>query len=223
MKEKTIGALSTFTGVSIHTIKYYEKIGLISSNRDEHSNYRSYNVRVCTDIYECLKYRNMDFSLKDTGILLKEADDHIFEQMMEQRSIHIHDFLSISVHYSLFLFQFFNLPAIKVLESENIFVMPNERALKQDIRPLKIIILNLMPTKITTETQLLRLLGNSPLQVDIELLQMASRVYAASLSAGGVRAAASRQSSSSCKNGSMSVRSRANLVSSVCRSSGVRI
>lgn len=67
-----------------------------------------------------------------------------------------------------------NLPAIKVLESENIFVMPNEIAIKQDIRPLKIIILNLMPTKITTETQLLRLLGNSPLQVDIELLQMAS-------------------------------------------------
>ena len=67
-----------------------------------------------------------------------------------------------------------NLPAIKVLESENIFVMPNEVALRQDIRPLKILILNLMPTKITTETQLLRLLGNSPLQVDIELLQMAS-------------------------------------------------
>ncbi len=67
-----------------------------------------------------------------------------------------------------------NLPAIKILESENIFVMPNEVALKQDIRPLKIIILNLMPTKIETETQLLRLLGNSPLQVDIELLQMAS-------------------------------------------------
>ena len=67
-----------------------------------------------------------------------------------------------------------NLPAIKVLESENIFVMPNEVALKQDIRPLKILILNLMPTKITTETQLLRLLGNTPLQIDIELLQMAS-------------------------------------------------
>lgn len=67
-----------------------------------------------------------------------------------------------------------NLPAIKILESENIFVMPNEVALKQDIRPLKILILNLMPTKIETETQLLRLLGNSPLQVDIELLQMAS-------------------------------------------------
>lgn len=68
-----------------------------------------------------------------------------------------------------------NLPAIKVLESENIFVMPNEVALRQDIRPLKILILNLMPTKIETETQLLRLLGNSPLQVDIELLQMASQ------------------------------------------------
>ena len=69
-----------------------------------------------------------------------------------------------------------NLPAIKVLESENIFVMPDDVALKQDIRPLKILILNLMPTKITTETQLLRLLGNSPLQVDIELLQTASHV-----------------------------------------------
>lgn len=67
-----------------------------------------------------------------------------------------------------------NLPAIKVLEKENIFVMPHEVALRQDIRPLKILILNLMPTKIATETQLLRLLGNSPLQVDIELLQMAS-------------------------------------------------
>lgn len=67
-----------------------------------------------------------------------------------------------------------NLPAFKVLESENIFVMPNEVALKQDIRPLKILILNLMPTKIETETQLLRLLSNTPLQIDIELLQMAS-------------------------------------------------
>lgn len=54
-----------------------------------------------------------------------------------------------------------NLPAIKVLESENIFVMPNEIAIKQDIRPLKIIILNLMPTKITTETQLLRQIGRA--------------------------------------------------------------
>ena len=67
-----------------------------------------------------------------------------------------------------------DLPATKILESENIFVMPETRALTQDIRPLRIVILNLMPTKIVTETQLLRLLGNSPLQVDIELLQMSS-------------------------------------------------
>lgn len=67
-----------------------------------------------------------------------------------------------------------NLPAIEILEKENIFVMPEERAMKQDIRPLEIVILNLMPTKIETETQLLRLLGNSPLQVNIELLQMAT-------------------------------------------------
>lgn len=67
-----------------------------------------------------------------------------------------------------------NLPAIEILENENIFVMPEERAMKQDIRPLEILIVNLMPTKIVTETQLLRLLGNSPLQVNIEFLQMAS-------------------------------------------------
>ena len=66
------------------------------------------------------------------------------------------------------------LPARKILENENIFVMTEERAMTQDIRPLKIIILNLMPTKIETETQLLRLLSNSPLQVEIELLQTAS-------------------------------------------------
>lgn len=66
------------------------------------------------------------------------------------------------------------LPARESLEQENIFVMTQSRAQSQDIRPLKIIILNLMPTKIATETQLLRLLSNSPLQVDIELLQMAS-------------------------------------------------
>ncbi|MGN0518409.1 MAG: homoserine O-succinyltransferase [Acutalibacteraceae bacterium] len=69
-----------------------------------------------------------------------------------------------------------DLPAKKILQEENIFVMSNERAVSQDIRPLKIVILNLMPTKVETETQLLRLLGNSPLQVDIELLQMATHV-----------------------------------------------
>ena len=66
------------------------------------------------------------------------------------------------------------LPARAVLEKENIFVMSEERAAHQDIRPLKIAILNLMPKKIETETQLLRLLGNTPLQVNIELLQTAS-------------------------------------------------
>lgn len=68
------------------------------------------------------------------------------------------------------------LPATKVLNDENIFVITETRALTQDIRPLKIAILNLMPTKITTETQLTRLLGNTPLQVEIELLHMESHV-----------------------------------------------
>ncbi len=62
------------------------------------------------------------------------------------------------------------LPAVRTLENENIFVMTETRAISQDIRPLKILILNLMPTKIDTETQLSRLLGNTPLQVEIELM-----------------------------------------------------
>ncbi|MGA2080748.1 MAG: homoserine O-succinyltransferase [Holophaga sp.] len=66
------------------------------------------------------------------------------------------------------------LPAMGILESENIFVMGENRALHQDIRPLRLAILNLMPTKIVTETQLLRLLGNTPLQVEIHLLHMES-------------------------------------------------
>lgn len=66
------------------------------------------------------------------------------------------------------------LPAREVLEKENIFVMDEDRASKQDIRPLNIIILNLMPEKEKTETQLLRLLGNTPLQVNINFLRMAS-------------------------------------------------
>ena len=67
-----------------------------------------------------------------------------------------------------------NLPAHKLLENENVFVMTEERAVSQDIRPLKILILNLMPTKIETETQLLRLLSNSPIQVEAELIQTAT-------------------------------------------------
>ncbi len=66
------------------------------------------------------------------------------------------------------------LPATKQLRNENIFVMSEKKAMHQDIRPLKIVIVNLMPTKITTETQLLRLLSNSPLQTEIEFLQMDS-------------------------------------------------
>lgn len=66
------------------------------------------------------------------------------------------------------------LPAKDILQKENIFVMGEKRALHQDIRPLRIAILNLMPTKIETETQLCRLVGNSPLQVDITLLHMNS-------------------------------------------------
>ncbi|WP_026881611.1 homoserine O-acetyltransferase MetA [Clostridium akagii] len=62
------------------------------------------------------------------------------------------------------------LPASKILKAENIFIMNEDRAIKQDIRPLNIVILNLMPVKTVTETQLLRLLGNSPLQVDITLI-----------------------------------------------------
>lgn len=69
-----------------------------------------------------------------------------------------------------------DLPARSVLEKENIFVMTDVRASHQDIRPLKIAIVNLMPTKIATETQLLRLLGNSPLQVEISLVHMESHI-----------------------------------------------
>lgn len=65
-----------------------------------------------------------------------------------------------------------DLPARSILENENIFVMTENRAATQDIRPLKIAIVNLMPTKETTETQLLRLLGNTPLQIDISLVRM---------------------------------------------------
>lgn len=66
------------------------------------------------------------------------------------------------------------LPARDILENEYIFVMDEQRAVKQDIRPLKIAILNLMPTKIVTETQLIRLLSNTPLQIELTLLQTAS-------------------------------------------------
>lgn len=65
-----------------------------------------------------------------------------------------------------------DLPAAKILQEENIFVMDTGRASTQDIRPLRILVLNLMPTKIDTETQLARLLGNTPLQIEMELLSV---------------------------------------------------
>ena len=66
------------------------------------------------------------------------------------------------------------LPATQVLEGENIFVMTEKRAMTQNIRPLQVLLLNLMPTKIETETQLCRLLGNTPLQIELELMQTGS-------------------------------------------------
>ena len=68
------------------------------------------------------------------------------------------------------------LPAEKILEEENIFVINNIRADTQDIRPLKLLLVNLMPTKIQTETQLARLLGNTALQVELELLMMKNHI-----------------------------------------------
>ena len=69
-----------------------------------------------------------------------------------------------------------DLPAAGVLQQENIFVMPENRAATQDIRPLEIVLLNLMPTKIATETQFSRLLGNTPLQVKLELMHTSTHV-----------------------------------------------
>ena len=66
------------------------------------------------------------------------------------------------------------LPAIELLKQENIFVMDYSRAHMQDIRPLKIVILNLMPLKITTETDLIRLLSNTPLQIEVSFMKLKS-------------------------------------------------
>lgn len=69
-----------------------------------------------------------------------------------------------------------NLPAKEILLKENVFIMDESRAYRQDIRPLKIIVLNLMPIKLETEVQILRLLGNSPLQIDISFMHMESHI-----------------------------------------------
>jgi homoserine O-succinyltransferase len=69
-----------------------------------------------------------------------------------------------------------DLPAVQTLAKENIFVMTETRAITQDIRPLRILLLNLMPKKIETETQLTRMLGNSPLQIELELIRVQSHI-----------------------------------------------
>lgn len=66
------------------------------------------------------------------------------------------------------------IPAVEILKKENIFVMDSQRASKQDIRPLKVVVLNLMPIKITTETDLIRLLSNTPLQIEVDFLKLKS-------------------------------------------------
>ena len=67
-------------------------------------------------------------------------------------------------------------PATRTLRRENIFVMTDTRAVAQDIRPLQILLLNLMPTKVDTETQLARVLGNTPLQIELELIAPAGHI-----------------------------------------------
>ena len=67
-----------------------------------------------------------------------------------------------------------DLPASKILKEENIFVMDENRALAQQIRPLQLLILNIMPTKVVTETQLLRMLSNTPLQIEVDWIHMAT-------------------------------------------------
>lgn len=87
MDEKNIGTLARFMGASPHTIKYYEKIGILSSDRDEKSNYRRYNLRICTDLAECIRYRSMGFSLKELDILRKTADSEKLKAMLDSRLV----------------------------------------------------------------------------------------------------------------------------------------
>lgn len=86
MSEKTVGLLAKFTGVSVHTLKHYEKIGLLSTHRKKESNYRLYGVRFCTDVFECVKYRKLGIGLKDTGTLVKEADDGELNRILASRA-----------------------------------------------------------------------------------------------------------------------------------------
>lgn len=74
MKEK-IGTIARYTGLPAHTIKYYESMGLIDNIRDEQSNYRYYELNQRTIIHECVHYRKLDFSIKDTEYMIKEANE----------------------------------------------------------------------------------------------------------------------------------------------------
>lgn len=85
MDKKNIGTLARFMGVSIHTIKYYDKIGLLHSERDESSNYRQFDLSICTDLSECIRYRSLGFSLKELDILLKSAGNEEHGQMLRER------------------------------------------------------------------------------------------------------------------------------------------
>lgn len=85
MHEKKIGTLAKFAGVTSHTIKYYEKEGFFSSIRDSHSNYRFYNLSSCTYLHECIKYRNLGFSVKELNTLCKIADSTTIKEMLIER------------------------------------------------------------------------------------------------------------------------------------------
>lgn len=87
--KKNIGTLARFMGVSSHTIKYYEKIGLLTSERDEHSNYRQYVTQSCIPLIDCMKYRNMGFSLKEMDFLTKEADSAAHMEMLKKRTAEV--------------------------------------------------------------------------------------------------------------------------------------
>lgn len=91
MDNRNIGKLAQFMGVSPYTIKYYEKIGLLSANRDKQSNYRRYELSACSYLAECLKYRKMGFSLKELEILIKQADEQLHESMLEQRLLTVEE------------------------------------------------------------------------------------------------------------------------------------
>lgn len=100
--------------------------------------------------------------------LLKPKNVVILSEIFEYLTQNGDDFVPIKIPG--------NLPAFKTLQNENIFIMSEDRASHQDIRPLKIVLLNLMPTKIVTETQILRLIGNSPIQVEFVFLHPESYV-----------------------------------------------